>query len=117
MHAIVVRVTINDVETATQFLNDQVVPRASAAPGFVAGYWTRGADASNGVSMVVFPGGGFQLLAIDLEGTEICDWMTAKGITCVLLKYRVPKSNDYHDNDCDCRVTPKVLRSPASGST
>jgi acetyl esterase/lipase len=66
---------------------------------------------NTGVSMVVFPGGGFQLLAIDLEGTEICDWMTAKGITCVLLKYRVPKSNDYHDNDCDCRVTPKVARS------
>jgi acetyl esterase/lipase len=60
--------------------------------------------------MVVFPGGGFQLLAMDLEGTEICDWMTAKGITCVLLKYRVPKSNDYWDKDCDCHITPKVPR-------
>jgi acetyl esterase/lipase len=50
---------------------------------------------NTGASMVVFPGGGFQLLAIDLEGTEICDWMTAKGITCVLLKYRVPKSDHY----------------------
>ena len=66
---------------------------------------------NTGVSMVVFPGGGFQLLAIDLEGTEICDWMTAKGITCVLLKYRVPKSNDHWDKDCDCRVTPKIPRS------
>src|SRR4051812_30864552 len=34
---------------------------------------------NTGVSMVVFPGGGFQLLAMDLEGTEICDWMTRKG--------------------------------------
>ena len=34
-----------------------------------------------GVSMVVFPGGGFWILAIDLEGTEICDWITAKGMT------------------------------------
>ena len=66
---------------------------------------------NTGVSMVVFPGGGFQLLAMDLEGTEICDWMTSKGITCVLLKYRVPKSNDGYDPDCDCRVKPKVLRS------
>ena len=66
---------------------------------------------NTGVSMVVFPGGGFQLLAIDLEGTEICDWMTARGITCVLLKYRVPKSNDHWDKDCDCRVTPKIPRS------
>lgn len=41
---------------------------------------------NTGVSMVVFPGGGFRILAIDLEGTEICNWVTAKGITCVLLK-------------------------------
>ena len=40
--------------------------------------------------MVVFPGGGYWDLAIDLEGTEVCDWLTPKGITCVLLKYRVP---------------------------
>jgi acetyl esterase/lipase len=66
---------------------------------------------NTGVSMVVFPGGGFQLLAMDLEGTEICDWMTSKGITCVLLKYRVPRSNDGYDPDCDCRRKPKVLRS------
>src|SRR4051812_30479174 len=66
---------------------------------------------NTGVSMVVFPGGGFQLLAMDLEGTEICDWMTSKGITCVLLRYRVPKSNDGYDSDCHCRVKPTVLRS------
>src|SRR5205085_11687814 len=35
---------------------------------------------NTGVSMVVFPGGGFKLLAMDLEGTEICNWMTSKGI-------------------------------------
>jgi acetyl esterase/lipase len=40
--------------------------------------------------VVVFPGGGYWDLAIDLEGTEVCDWLTPKGITCVLLKYRVP---------------------------
>jgi acetyl esterase/lipase len=42
--------------------------------------------------VVVFPGGGYQFLAMDLEGTEICDWLTSRGITCVLLKYRVPDS-------------------------
>ncbi len=45
---------------------------------------------NTGVSVMVFPGGGFSVLAIDLEGTEICDWLTSRGITCVLLKYRVP---------------------------
>lgn len=45
---------------------------------------------NTGAAMVVFPGGGYQILAIDLEGTEVCDWLTSRGITCVLLKYRVP---------------------------
>jgi len=45
---------------------------------------------NTGAAVVVFPGGGYKILAIDLEGTEVCDWLTSKGITCVLLKYRVP---------------------------
>lgn len=45
---------------------------------------------NTGVAVVVFPGGGYQNLAIDLEGTEICAWLNSNGITGVLLKYRVP---------------------------
>jgi acetyl esterase/lipase len=50
---------------------------------------------NTGTAVVVFPGGGYQILAIDLEGTEVCDWLTSKGITCVLLKYRVPGEGQY----------------------
>jgi len=50
------------------------------------------AGRNTGAAIVVFPGGGYQSLAMDLEGTEICDWLTSRGITCVLLKYRVPNS-------------------------
>jgi acetyl esterase/lipase len=45
---------------------------------------------NTGVAVVVFPGGGYTCLAMDLEGTEICDWLTSRGVTAVLLKYRVP---------------------------
>jgi len=45
---------------------------------------------NTGAAVIVFPGGGYWILAIDLEGTEVCDWLTSRGITCVLLKYRVP---------------------------
>jgi acetyl esterase/lipase len=62
---------------------------------------------NTGATIVVFPGGGFRILAIDLEGTEICDWVTSKGMTCALLKYRVPKGNHYWDKDCQCHITPK----------
>jgi acetyl esterase/lipase len=45
---------------------------------------------NSGAAVIVFPGGGYEILAIDLEGTEACDWLVSRGITCVLLKYRVP---------------------------
>jgi acetyl esterase/lipase len=51
--------------------------------------------ANTGAAVVVFPGGAYRILAIDLEGTEICDWLSSSGITCVLLKYRVPNSGPY----------------------
>lgn len=63
---------------------------------------------NTGVAVVVFPGGGYQMLAMDLEGTEICDWLTSRGITCVLLKYRVPGSGPYWDTVNKRRVYPKV---------
>ena len=52
-------------------------------------------EKNTGVAVVVFPGGGYQVLAIDLEGTEVCDWLTSKGIACVLLKYRVTNVGEY----------------------
>jgi len=54
---------------------------------------------NSGAAVVVFPGGGYNVLAIDLEGTEICDWLATTGLTCILLKYRVPcvKTGPYRD--------------------
>lgn len=74
---------------------------------------------NTGAAVVVFPGGGYNVLAIDLEGTEACDWLTSKGITCVLLKYRVPcvKTGPYRD--CltalqDAQRTMGLVRSQAA---
>jgi len=59
---------------------------------------------NTGAAVIVFPGGGYQMLAIDLEGSEVCDWLMPIGITCVLLKYRVtdvgpyPKSGPYPES-------------------
>lgn len=52
MHAVVVNVTITDPEATEAALREQVVPRVSQAPGFVAGYWTR--KANGGLSMSVW---------------------------------------------------------------
>ena len=72
---------------------------------------------NTGAAVVVFPGGGYQILAIDLEGTEVCDWLTQKGITCVLLKYRVtdvgpyPKSGPYPESPMALEDAQRALRS------
>ncbi|HUA91282.1 MAG TPA: alpha/beta hydrolase [Terracidiphilus sp.] len=50
---------------------------------------------NTGAAIVVFPGGGYQILSMDLEGTEVCDWLNSIGVNCVLLKYRVPNSGPY----------------------
>jgi acetyl esterase/lipase len=47
--------------------------------------------AVSGPAVVVFPGGGYHILAMDLEGTEVCEWLNSIGITAVLVKYRVPR--------------------------
>jgi acetyl esterase/lipase len=49
------------------------------------------ADQETGAAVVVCPGGGYHILALDLEGTEVCEWLNSIGVTGLLLKYRVPK--------------------------
>ncbi len=49
------------------------------------------AEIDTGAAVLVCPGGGYNILALDLEGSEICDWLNSFGVTGVLLKYRVPR--------------------------
>jgi acetyl esterase/lipase len=48
-------------------------------------------DKATGTAVVVAPGGGYSILAIEHEGTQVCEWLNSLGVTAVLLKYRVPK--------------------------
>jgi acetyl esterase/lipase len=66
---------------------------------------------NSGAAVVVIPGGGFHILAMDLEGTEACDWLTSHGVTCVLLKYRVPSKP--YEWKCDCRPHNLALSVPS----
>jgi len=44
-----------------------------------------------GTTVLVFPGGAYNIVAADIEGSEVCEWLNALGMTAVLLKYRVPR--------------------------
>ncbi|MGA3372045.1 MAG: alpha/beta hydrolase [Terracidiphilus sp.] len=64
---------------------------------------------NSGAAVVVFPGGGYRILAIDLEGTEVCDWLNSAGITCVLLKYRVPGTGPYPTSSAALQDAQRAL--------
>ncbi|HEV2380824.1 MAG TPA: alpha/beta hydrolase [Terriglobia bacterium] len=64
---------------------------------------------NTGAAVVVFPGGGYRILAIDLEGIEVCDWLNSAGITCVLLKYRVPDSGPYPKSSAALQDAQRAL--------
>ncbi len=49
---------------------------------------------NTGAAVIVFPGGGYNILALDLEGTEVCAWLNSIGVNAVLIKYRVPRRKD-----------------------
>ncbi len=50
---------------------------------------------NSGAAVLVFPGGSYQVLAIDLEGTEVCQWLNSINVNCILVKYRVPNTGPY----------------------
>src|SRR5215212_11529662 len=56
------------------------------------------ASKDTGAAVIVCPGGGYKILALDLEGTEVCEWLNSIGVTGILLKYRVPnqEQDDTH---------------------
>lgn len=65
---------------------------------------------NTGATVVVFPGGAYQILAIDLEGTEVCDWLTSIGVNCALLKYRVPDSGPYPKHAAALQDAQRAVR-------
>ncbi len=61
---------------------------------------------NSGAAVIVFPGGGYTKVAVELEGSEICEWLASIGVTGILLKYRVPDSGPHYYKDCHCEKDP-----------
>ena len=71
-------------------------------------------DRETGTAVVVFPGGGYSILAWDLEGTEVCEWLNSIGVTAILLKYRVPDPSPHARSLQDAQRALGIVRSHAS---
>ena len=76
MHAVLVKVSINDGASSEKELKETVVPRISRAPGFVAGFWTRSDDGSNGRSMLVFESEDAARAAAERIGSNVPQGVT-----------------------------------------
>lgn len=65
---------------------------------------------NTGAAALVFPGGSYVRLAYNLEGTEVCDWLNSLGMTCLLVKYRVPQDGHYPENVEDLEDAQQAMR-------
>ena len=76
------------------------------------------ADRANGTAVLILPGGGFQFLSIDLEGSEVAAWFNRQGITAFVVKYRLPNEPDstYTMGDAlaDAQRAIRLVRSRAA---
>jgi len=74
-------------------------------------------DKDTGAAIVVAPGGGYRMLAITHEGTDVASWLTSIGVTAVLLRYRVPRRPEDTEDKLplqDAQRTVSIVRSKAA---
>jgi len=83
-----------EIDTTTA-KDNKVAGRAVIRTGNVSepsmAFYPAPPSASAGATVIVFPGGGYRILALDLEGTEIAAWLNAIGVNAAVVKYRVPE--------------------------
>lgn len=73
-------------------------------------------DNNSGTTIIVSPGGGYNILAYNLEGTEICEWFNSRGINCVLLKYRVPRREGIEKHEAALQDLQRAIAITRSNS-
>jgi acetyl esterase/lipase len=65
----------------------------------------------NGTAVIVAPGGAYKGLASNLEGRQVADWFTARGVTAFVLKYRLGEGNPYPAPLLDAQRAVRLVRS------
>ena len=65
---------------------------------------------NTGAAALVLPGGSYIRLSWNVEGTEVCDWLNSIGMTCILVKYRVPEASHYPESVEDLEDAQQAMR-------
>jgi acetyl esterase/lipase len=108
----------HDTTTPTDNL---IAGKRVARIGFVSqptlAFYPASKDKNTGATIVVFPGGSYRIIAYDLEGTEVCEWLNGIGVNCALVKYRVPNAGPfpkYTQDLADAQRAVRLVRQHAS---
>jgi acetyl esterase/lipase len=67
-------------------------------------------DRANGAAVVICPGGGYNILAWNLEGTEIAEWLNSLGVSAAVLKYRVPRRDGTNPHPWPLQDVQRAIR-------
>lgn len=81
---------VNSTKASDRMVADKAVIRIANVNNPTITVYSPPKELNTGAAVIVCPGGGYSILAIDLEGTEVCQWFNSIGVTAILLKYRVP---------------------------
>ncbi|HBG40570.1 MAG TPA: xylanase [Porphyromonadaceae bacterium] len=74
-------------------------------------------DNNTGATIIVNPGGGYHILAYNLEGSEICKRFNSHGINCVLVKYRVPRREGKEKHEAPLQDLQRAIAYTRSHAT
>ena len=102
-------------ETPTLVAGQRIIRLANVSKPDIAIY-KPSKEIDTGAAVVICPGGGYHILAYDLEGTEVAQWLNTIGVTGIVLKYRVPARNQavrWKDAVQDAQRAMRVVRSHA----
>lgn len=85
---------LNVEKSPSQSKTNEGVTRITIVTNPLMAHYTPSLENDNGHAIVICPGGGYNILAYDLEGSEIANWLTGLGYTTYVLEYRVPKQRE-----------------------
>ncbi len=78
---------IEQIDTNKYFISDSHISNPTL------GYYPAPASKSTGTAVIICPGGGYSILAINIEGSLVAKWLNTLGITAFVLKYRLPDTS------------------------
>lgn|SRR6185312_274473 len=95
---------------ANRIVSGKVTVRVTNVSKPTLAVYSPDASHNTGAAALVFPGGSYVRLAYNIEGTEVCDWLNSLGMTCLLVKYRVPEQGHFPENVEDLEDAQQAMR-------